>query len=67
MSKKRYQSEKLNVIEEELNTLFTAEFLENHTSGHFLQNAQNPHSGHSTALRLFPAFGYCAGLNRSGR
>ena len=35
MSKKRYQSEKLNVIEEELNTLFTAEFLENHTSGHF--------------------------------
>lgn len=28
MSKKRYQSEKPNVINEELNTLFTAEFLE---------------------------------------
>ena len=28
MSKKRYQSEKPNVIEEELNNLFTAEFLE---------------------------------------
>ncbi len=23
-----------------------------HTSGHLLQNAQNPHSGHSTALRF---------------
>jgi len=28
MSKKRYQSEKPNVIEEELNTIFTPEFLE---------------------------------------